>query len=99
MGIGLKEHEIERLQKLCRSIGDTTSAAFRALGEAMRAAIPAWLRFIDSVATCEASYQIAEREYAWRFGRPPGSNRTARLRKKRRKAVVDWWLANYEREC
>lgn len=42
-------------------------------------------RFIDSI------YRMAEREYRRHHRRLPGSERTARLRKKRRKRVLDWF--------
>ena len=44
-------------------------------------------------ALSESLYSIAKVEYRREVGRLPGSERTARLRKKRRDMVMDWWLA------
>lgn len=42
----------------------------------------------------QAWYSMSENEYRRVNGNLPGSNRTSRLRKKRRKAVLDWF-GNY----
>ena len=40
----------------------------------------------------DVTYRQAEEQYRREVGKPPGSNRTARLRKKRRKAVLEWYF-------
>lgn len=48
--------------------------------------------FADSLSS--ESFAAASSEYLREFGHLPGSNRTSRLRKKRRAIVMRWYYAN-----
>lgn len=39
-------------------------------------------------------YRLAEKSYTYHHGSLPGSNKTKRLRKKRRDKVLDWFTDN-----
>jgi hypothetical protein len=69
----------ETLSHCAMVIGKAMQPAFEAAGRAMG-------QFYESVIA------TAERQYLAEFGRLPGSTRTARLRKKRRKRVMDWFM-------
>ncbi|WP_254512880.1 hypothetical protein [Anatilimnocola floriformis] len=43
-----------------------------------------------------ATYTLASEAYRLQVGRLPGSERTARLRKKRRSKVLDWYFEKLE---
>lgn len=47
-------------------------------------------------ALSDSIYRTACNEYRKEFGKLPGSERTRRLRKKRRKIVIDWFMAELE---
>ena len=71
---------------------------------AHRQLLPTFHAFADSIASigrelermrnsmADAMYAAATDAYRCEFGRLPGSDRTARLRKKRRKIVLQWFL-------
>lgn len=60
-----------------------------AFGTAMRPAVEAAAKAMRQFGL--AYYQVAQHTYKQEFGRLPGSERTARLRKKRKKMVYDWF--------
>lgn len=71
-----------------RNIEQVRKAAI-AFGDAMRPAVEAAAKALHQFAL--TYYQVAQQTYKKELGRLPGSERTARLRKKRKKVVCDWF--------
>lgn len=73
----------------CATNREQVRKAAIAFGEAMRPAVESAAKALRQFGL--AYYQVAQHAYRKEFGRLPGSERTARLRKKRLKVVCDWF--------
>lgn len=80
-----------------KALGDAINRSLKEIAE--RFAV-AFLPFAEALKKFgEAFYTAACSEYLRSHSRLPGSDRTSRLRKKRRKVVLDWFAAELQREA
>jgi len=81
-----------------RAFAHRTAAAISGLAAGFAALVPAFQEMRRSFREIgDAYYGVAERAYRDRFSRLPGSSRTKRLRRKREKRVIAWFMAEMER--
>lgn len=86
----------ERLREANRRLGD---ALQQSVENMIRAFQPAAALARKALADFDAAlYRAAQRAYVEAHGCLPASDRTARLRKKRRKIVLDWFTTELNRE-
>lgn len=72
------------------------SPCMREVRQGIAAALPAFQRASDAIRRLDAAlYRAALDAYRREEGDPPGSERTSRLRKKRRDAVLRWFRRRY----